>query len=510
MLTIGVFSGCNVNIGSGDIVILFTGGVNNEASSGVGYEGVAAYKRLVSSTHNFTALVDCGNSLSGGMMDMVAGGAYAAKIMNEVGYDYYSLGGGDLSLGASALSGVAESFSPKAISANAFFDDDDAFPLTAYAVEQFASKSVAYVGVTDAVRADGCFASDGSELVSDVQEALDAVKDCSYVILLSGLGEKASTELVSSLKGKLDAVLDSDENTVAQKYLKNSEGNDILYSSSGDRLRSVGQLLISSDGTVTSTNVVFEGEDEDISLVVKTLDDEYSSKLDRVIATSESPVKNTNDSGIVTTANRENAIGDLVADAYRAAGNAQIGLVSASEIASGLPSGDIRLEDIVKALPNGGTVSVATVTGQQILDCLEFAVKDVMSYSSSNGEPVGTFDGFLQVSGISFSIHASRSTSVGTDENGVMTEIGETRRISDVRIENGEGESEAIDPEATYIVAGNVELLKGASNGNTAFKDSELNGEIEVQDYEALLNYVNDTLSGDLSAYSASGKRISM
>ncbi len=58
--------------------------------------------------------------------------------------------------------------------------------------------------------------------------------------------------------------------------------------------------------------------------------------------------------------------------------------------------GDITMNDILKVFPFGNSLCVVEVTGQQLLDALEWGAREV---PGENG-------GFLQVSGLSFEIHS--------------------------------------------------------------------------------------------------------
>ena len=505
-LMLSAFAGCAFNFGSNDIVILFTGGAANEAESGIGYSGVAAYRRTVAANHSFTALVDCGDSLAGGSVDLVAKGAYAAEIMNEVGYDYYALGAKDTTLGTEALSAVAEGFDAKILSANAFAEDDTAFEAEAYAVEQFASRSVAYIGVTSPSAAGKDFTvSADSALVEDVRGAIEAAGDVDYVILLSNLGTEAAAQLVSKLSG-VTAVLDVSASPVAQTLIPDENGKDVVYSSAGAKLQTVGQLVISASGTVSATNVVLSAKDEDTELVINNLSDQYLNQLDVAIATLAESVPDKNEAGIRIVQNREAPIGDLIADAYAAKAETQIGLVCADEISKGLEAGEVTLEDVMAVFASGRKIVSAEITGQQLLDALEFAVKNMSGYFAMNGQAYGTFEGFLQISGITYTINTNVATSVTVSEDGSLESIGDTRRLSNVKVKNAEGEFEAVDPAATYTVAGSEELLTGASNGNVVFADAKIINDDVCADYAALMDFIK--ANEDLSAYHTASGRI--
>ena len=514
VLFLSVFAGCSFDIGSNDIVILFTGGVANKAEGSIGYSSVAAYRRYVSESHNFVTLLDCGNSLSGGTMDLVAKGEYSAKIMAEVGYDFYALGDRDFSLGTENLQKASSEIGAKLLSVNAVPDDDEEFPVISSAKEVFASKTVGFIGVTAPVSYElkGVSFSSGSELADDVQSEIDSLKnDCDYIILVSSLGKDAAKSLVEKIRGA-DAVLDAEKSGVPEKIILDADGKKVVYSSAGKELHSIGQLVITSSGTLIASNVSFYEKDEDVDLLIETLNKKYKSQLEEVIATAESGVPITNtEYEVKTIENRETPIGNLVADAYAAAAGAQIAFVSADEIEYSLDAGEIRLENILSVIPGGNKLAVAELSGAQIADALEFAVKDVDAsfFDPQNSSlPYGTFAGFLQVSGVSFAIKTYTESTVVLNDDGSFKEISGERRVTDLKVKNENGEYEAIDPEKTYTVAGIESLLSGERNGNTVFTADSIVNDNAGEDYNALINFIKDTLQGDLSAYAAKGERI--
>lgn len=100
----------------------------------------------------------------------------------------------------------------------------------------------------------------------------------------------------------------------------------------------------------------------------------------------------------------ETNLGNLVADAVRQTGSAQVALIPSDEIDGGasIPAGKTETSRIVSALHYAGdpsdTVVVLTLTGAQLLKVAERSV-------SRAPEP---FDGFLQVSGLQIRYDASQ------------------------------------------------------------------------------------------------------
>ncbi len=66
---------------------------------------------------------------------------------------------------------------------------------------------------------------------------------------------------------------------------------------------------------------------------------------------------------------------------------------------------------------------------------------------------VGENGGFLQVSGITFTVDTSVESSVVLDENGMFVSCGDARRVKDVRVVLSDGSDVSLDPAKTYTLA---------------------------------------------------------
>lgn len=131
-------------------------------------------------------------------------------------------------------------------------------------------------------------------------------------------------------------------------------------------------------------------------------------------------------------ASSETNLGDLIADAVRQTGHAQIGVVPADEIngKTQIATGKTDPSAIIAALRYAGdpsdTVVVLSLTGTQLLKVAERSV-------SRAPQP---FDGFLQVSGLQ--IHYSTSQPEGkrvslSSTDGGALDLGKTYRVATTR-----------------------------------------------------------------------------
>ena len=223
--------------------------------------------------------------------------------------------------------------------------------------------------------------------------------------------------------------------------------------------------------------------------------DELSKKLAEVVATStvdlcfydpetvkdgEKPVR------IIRRA--ETNLGDLCADAYLDQSGADIAFVNGGGIRTSIHKGDITLNDILKVHPFGNNLTVIEVTGQQVLDALEWSVHALP----------GEFGGFNQVAGLTFEYDSSIPSPCAADETNVMFDhIDETmeRRVRNVLVTG-----KPLDPEAHYTVASVDYQLLNNGDGYTMYKGAKVVQNAVKLDNLVLIDYITETLGGSVGA----------
>ena len=177
----------------------------------------------------------------------------------------------------------------------------------------------------------------------------------------------------------------------------------------------------------------------------------------------------------------ETNLGDLVADAFRDQGGADIAINGGGGIRASIPAGDVTLGDILTVNPFGNSLCVIQVTGQQLLDALEWGSRAVPSEEG----------GFLQVSGLSYEVHTGVESPCRKDDRGMFAGIEGERRVRNVLV----GE-EPLDPEAVYTLAGVDYWLLENGDGYTMFDGAPLLQDRVKLDNQVLIDYITGTLGG--------------
>ena len=494
---------------SNDIVILYTNDVHCAVDDNIGYAGLAAYKKEMQAAYNYVALVDCGDSVQGDVIGTLSKGEYLVDIMNEVGYDFASFGNHEFDYTLPQLQKLIDKAKYQYLCCNLTYTGKDGKGLTgykAYEIKTYGDIKVAFVGIdtpesftkstpTYFQDANGNFVysfaegNKGADLYNKVQETVDAAKKdgATYVVALAHLGVDESsepwrsTDLIANTTG-IDAVLDGhSHSTIAMELVKNKDGKEIPLSSTGTKLVNIGKLTI-SDGKFTTELVTdYAVKDDATDAFVKSIQEKNEALVNTVVAKSSVDLTTKRADGTRAIRNRETNLGDLCADAYRAISGADIALVNGGGIRKQIEAGDITLDDIYSVHPFGNTMCVIRVTGQQVLDALEWGARAV---PSENG-------GFLQVSGLTYEIHTGVASSAEKDENGMFTRVSGEYRVKNVMVGG-----QPLELDKTYTLASHNYMLLGHGDGYTMFDGCEVLGEDMMVDNQVLITYITTTLGG--------------
>ena len=447
------------------IVILY----ENDVHCGIdGYTKMAGLRDAIESQDTaYVGAVCCGDFLQGNTTGAISKGQYIADIMKLMNYDALTLGNHEFDYGVPRLRELLKQIDAPVVCAN-FFEAGEQSPVySPYVIHQYGDKKVAFVGACtpETMILEGySFYDTNGVLLYDlkpktfyelIQQAVDDARKngADYVVLLSHVGETpqslgiSSHLLVNNTRG-IDVVLDGHSHEIFEGVkVKNLDGREITVTQTGTQFLNVGKLVITPDGRF-------------ITELVKSKDNNFeNAKISAV----------TNDNA-----------GDIVADAYRYALKADIGMENGGGIRNDINAGDITYGDIIGMLPYDNTLRRIMVSAEQLQAMLTRCTALV---------PV--LDGnFPQVSGLRFTIHSKSHT------------------VSDIEIQQEDGSYAPIDMQRTYSVA-----LTDYNHDNggffDCFKKCVVLEESSLRYYEALSNYLKTVLGGTTgSAYAQPQGRI--
>ncbi len=522
---------------SDDIFILFTNDVHCRINEEIGYDGLAAYKKGLSENHKYVTLVDCGDHIQGSYVGSVTKGEYIVEIMNEVGYDFAAFGNHEFDFCADRLAELTKIADYKYLCCDIRYSGkgENLFKdIKPCAIKEYSDTKVAFIGITTPCTIidsavyrfsedgecvyDFYYGNDGKDFYAQVQNAADLAKadGADFVVALSHVGYDESIvpydvcSLAENTSG-IDVFLDAHSHTeLPCLVMKNSEGEEVLVSSTGTQLGNIDQLVITSSGNIFVGYISdYSEKDADTTALIDKINAAFNDKLGEVVGSTNTKLGCFDESGIRMVRNRETTMGDFVADAFRTVSGADIGICNGSGIRADLEVGDVTYESIIAVLPFENVLSSIEMTGQEILDYLEYVYSSTQSEYEKDGNAVGENGSFMQISGMKLTINTGIPTSIEVDESDNIVSVCDTRRVSDVIVLK-DGEYVPIDPEETYTVAALDYVIRNGGSGTTVILgDNQSTAEDITTDYQTLINYL-ETLGGDTSQYSEPQGRITI
>jgi 5'-nucleotidase/UDP-sugar diphosphatase len=508
----------------GDIVVLYTNDVHCGVDDNIGYAGLAAYKADMLKATDYVTLVDAGDSIQGAALGTLSKGEYLTQIMNQMGYDVAIPGNHEFDYGMDQFKTLAKELKCGYICCN-FMDLTTNKPVfDSYKMVTYGDTKIAYVGIDtpEAItkstpsyfqNAKGeyiygfCNGDNGKELYSAVQTAVDAAKaeGANYVIAVGhcGIDEQSapwrSTDIIANVSG-LSAFIDGHSHSVIpSQTVQDKDGKTVLLTSTGTKLANIGKLVIHNGNFTTGLVAAadYTTKDTTMDTFVKGIQAKNDTLLKQVVAKTDVDLTIYEADGTTRAIrNQETNLGDLVADAYKTIGEADCAIVNGGGIRASIAKGDVTYEQIIAVHPYGNALCTVKATGQQILDALEMAARTT---PSENG-------GFLQVSGITYTIDTTVASTVKTDDNKMFVSVDGARRVKDVKI-NGV----AVVPTKTYIVASHDYMLKSAGDGLNMFQKDTIVKDCVMLDNQVLINYITKNLNGSVpSTYSKAQGRITV
>ncbi len=504
---------------SKDVVILFTSDVHCGIDQGFGYVGLKAVKDQMEAAGNYVILVDDGDSIQGEPIGTMTTGEADVKLMNALGYDVAIPGNHEFDYGMERFLELAEIAEYPYISCN--FNKEGELVFDPYIIKEFDGVKIAFVGMTTPKTLTsstpkyfqdengnfiyGFFQDEtGEGLYNAVQKAVDDARaeGAQYVVAMAHLGNETEcvpwtyADVIENTNG-IDIFLDGHSHDTDQVIMKNKDGEDVPRSACGTKMENIGWAKISTEGEFSTGLYTWNndvpapqllGIENEMTQAVAEQTAALDEKLQEVVAktavdlTINDPEAVDGEGKPIRIIRRaETNLGDLCADAYLDQSGADIAFVNGGGIRVSIPKGDITLENILKVHPFGNSMCVIEVTGQQILDALEWGCH---AFPGENG-------GFLQVAGLTYEIHTYIDSSCTQDENTMFTGVAGEYRVKNVMIGG-----EPLDLEKTYTLASHNYMLKDGGDGYSMFAGCKILQDEVKLDNQVLKDYIIGTLGG--------------
>lgn len=521
-----VFAAESSDDGSDDITILYTNDVHSYIDESITYSKIASYKDSLENV----LLVDAGDHIQGTAYGSMDEGETIIELMNATGYDLATLGNHEFDYDMDGAMKTIENADFDYVSCN-FYDISSGSSetvLDSYEVFEVDGVKIAFVGITTPESItkstpayfqddDGNYiydiagGSDGSELYKAVQTAIDAAsEEADLVIALGHLGVDASSspwtseEVIANTTG-LDAFIDGHSHTTMEsETVSDADGNSVVLTQTGCYLDNLGQMTITAneDGTYSISTELLSADDlEGVAKdsEVSAIEDEWIKSVDEQLGESiaESDIEFTiyDENGNRLIRTNETNMGDLNADAYYwyinevANIDCDVAIMNGGGIRASAEAGEWTYLTCKTINTFGNVLCVVEVSGQDILDALEFGAR--YTAGDASDEDNAECGGFLQVAGLTYKVDTSVENTITEDENSIWVSGPTEYRVYDVEIYDQEtGEYEPLDVDATYNLGGTNYTLRDCGDGFDMFSDSYLVLDGICEDYLALAAYV--------------------
>ncbi|MCD1258647.1 bifunctional metallophosphatase/5'-nucleotidase [Paenibacillus athensensis] len=385
-------------------------------------------------------LVDSGDMFHGtneANIDEAQGVVEAANLM---GYDAMALGNHDLDFGFDRAVEIKNQLKYPMLSANAQRDGKPAFEQ--YKIIEVGGKKIGVFGMTvpEALSNMNVFDQKGVQFEDPAEAATRVIKilheqKVDAIVMLSHLGDDLDRELVKKVDG-IDFILAGHHHFL---YKEATKVNNTYIAEPGSYTTHVGLAdLYFRNGKVAKVGWhIFQSNDrsKEDKAVLAVADKYHAIALERGKEVVGKTTVQLN--GIRSQVrSKETNLADLITDAMRDIGKADLALLNGGGIRESVPKGEVTLYNVGKPLPFVNSLVTVEVPGQKVYDALERGLREWPN-GSSNG-------GFLQVSGITYEFDGSKPAG---------------KRLVSVS-----KDGQPLDKEKIYRVATNDYLVNGGDN----------------------------------------------
>ncbi|MDD3254113.1 MAG: bifunctional UDP-sugar hydrolase/5'-nucleotidase [Lachnospiraceae bacterium] len=560
-----------------DIVVLYTNDVHCGVDDNIGYAGLSLYKKEIQAMTPYVTLVDAGDAIQGAPIGTLSEGEYITDIMNQVGYDVAIPGNHEYDYGMTRFLELAQRLKCGYISCNFTDLRTGGQVLAPYKMIQYGDTRVAYVGVTTPTTFTSstpkhfqddqgnyiygfCEDETGERLYAQVQQTVDQARSeqADYVVLVAHLGENGakdiwtSDQVLANTTG-IDVCIDGHSHETYDKTVRNKNGQPVLLTQTGTKLKQFGKLTIRTDGTIGSEQITEVPVTEvQASYTVKAGDnlnyiakrelgsynrwkEIYDANRDRILNPNVLRI------GMELVIPGKSAVSehgkavDYKTDQYIKGIQAQyqetlkvvIGHtdmeLTVNDPASGaraIRNAETNLGDLTAdayrfvlggdiGFSNGGgiraNIGAGDITFEDALTVFPFGnmgclveatgqqIKDALEMGARSCPEEG--GGFQQVSGMTYTVDTTIPSGVKVDEKGNFVKVEGSYRVNDLMVRDA-----PLELNRTYKVASHNYMLKSGGDGMSMFRGSKVLRDETISDMDLLSTYIRTNLNGNVGA----------
>ena len=453
----------------------------DDGNKSIGITTISAYVKNARAQNRNTLWLDAGDTFHGLPIINVSKGENMVKLLNAAELNALSPGNHDFNYSADRLEELTKKCKFPVLSANVFWKKNGERLLDAYKI--FTLENGVKVGVFGLTTPDTLVKANPLymdklnflDIFAKTREVVKVLKpECDIIIGLTHLGVSGNDSVTSIEVAKqapgIDVIIDGHSHTELPNGIT---VNNTLIAQAGCYEHWLGKVTIDiDDKKITKKTAKLIGKDEivkatpkpdeKVESVLKEIEKKNAKILNEVVAVA--PKDLTGERNIVRREEAE--FGNIIADAFLDATDADLVILNGGTIRTGLKKGNITKNDILTVLPFGNMLVTIKAKGKDIKDALEHSVE---FYPHE-------FGGFLQVSGVTFEFDPT---------------LPKGERVKNILIKGA-----PLDENKSYIIA-STDFLFNGGDGYSMFKGIEIQKSYETAD-EAVINYLNKIKNFDV------------
>ncbi|MBP3201975.1 MAG: bifunctional metallophosphatase/5'-nucleotidase [Lachnospiraceae bacterium] len=504
-----------------NLTLLVTSDIHSGVEDNWTLAGVYEKRKEYEAKGDYTLLIDDGDLLQGNLLSSTTKGVALMEIANEAGFDIMTFGNHEFDYGMEQFMANAKLLKNPYISCN--FNKNGELIFKPYVIKEFDGVKFAFIGINTPETLstskpkyfqdeNGNFiysffqGNNGETLYTKIQETINSAKSegADYIIAVAHIGQKETSgpykysDIISHTSG-FDVFLDGHGHDTDQVNMKDKDGNTVFRMGVGTKLSCIGVVTFTPAGTIEHELLTYEKPadgtepikyNNSVSLLVNQKSSDINDAISKVIGTTDFPLyiydpeaKDSAGKPIRIVRRMGTNLGDLIADAFKNKTGAECSFINGGGIRVNIEKGDITLSEVIDVLPFGNILCLIEVTGQQILDAMEWGCHVTPKESG----------GFPHVSGITFDLDTSIKDPCKVDNNGMCAGIEGERRVKNLKI-NGE----PVNPTKKYKLSTLSYTALSNGDGYTAFDGCTILEEGAAEDYTLVVDYIKNNLGGKI------------
>lgn len=309
------------------------------SDSQIGFAKIASLIKEAKVANPNTLVLDAGDTLHGMPIVNISKGENAINVLEAAGYDYMTLGNHDFNYGKDRLLELRDMAKIGMLSANVV-DEEGEYLFTPYVIEEIGGVKVGIYGLSTPDTAflanpkymEGLTFKDPIEVSKDMVQELEGKADVIIALAHLGLDESSvvtSKALAQAVEG-IDLIIDGHSHSLLEAGQLENNTLIVQTKNYGENLGYVDIEVLNGEVTGISARLLPVADtaevvpDPDLAAFIDSIDPRKDPAFNEVIATTDVYLDGVREN--VRT--KETNLGNLSADAARAATGADIAFVS--------------------------------------------------------------------------------------------------------------------------------------------------------------------------------------